>query len=336
MIRARPRHGFTLIELLVVIAIIAVLIGLLVPAVQKVREAANRMACTNNLKQQAVALLNHHDVRGTFPPGGMNTGQNGTRCYTTWAIEILPYIEQESLYRLYRQDRFNEDPVNRPVFQSRVKTYDCPSDLLAGRLEIPASGPHQNQQFMHGSYRAVSGRTNITVGHGRWDTFEPWLWPGGRMDPAYRGPLHATAATYNGVPAQTAVHAGTGQSVSTLGGPERIANITDGTSNTFMVGECTFIDTTRRATFWAYSYASYNQSSITVESRTLTNSYVRCATTPGLHADQTCKAAFGSMHPNGLNFVMCDGSVRFVSYNADVNLLANMATIANGEAAQIP
>jgi prepilin-type processing-associated H-X9-DG protein len=103
-----------------------------------------------------------------------------------------------------------------------------------------------------------------------------------------------------------------------------------------MVGELTFIDKPvnegqRRATFWAYTYASYNQSSVTVESRTLTNSLEKCRRTPGLQGDQLCKAAFGSNHTNGLNFVFCDGSVKFVSYNVDINLLANTATIQGGE-----
>ena len=137
----RRDRAFTLIELLVVIAIIAILIALLVPAVQKVREAAARTSCANNLHQIGLGLHSHHDSRGSFPPGGMQTGANGTSCYTNWAIEILPYIEQGDLYKLYTQSALNESTGNRTVGQKRVKAYECASDLIAGTLEIPASGP---------------------------------------------------------------------------------------------------------------------------------------------------------------------------------------------------
>src|SRR3954467_10177143 len=93
----RPRRAFTLVELLVVIAIIAVLIGLLLPAVQKVREAANRAKCQNNLKQIGIGMHNYESSFGTLPPG---VGQNGC-CWGTWMVPILPYIEQNDLFKRY-------------------------------------------------------------------------------------------------------------------------------------------------------------------------------------------------------------------------------------------
>jgi prepilin-type N-terminal cleavage/methylation domain-containing protein/prepilin-type processing-associated H-X9-DG protein len=306
----RAREAFTLIELLVVIAIIAILIALLVPAVQKVREAAARTQCSNNLKQIGVGLHNYHGVYHRFPPGSITEGGCcSTLSKTNWAIEILPFIEQESLYRQYDPTQFNEAPVPSPnavVRTQRIEAYVCPADNTG--LFIPSnpeSGPGSTELYMPGSYKAMSGKSDGN------DWFDD---SSCALPKHWRGALHSTWSTG-------------GQKLA----PEKIANITDGTSNTLMVGEYASRSHPNRRTFWAYAYTAYAQSSAVPESRTLLNDYDLCVSIGGAGGSNPCKRGWGSFHSgNVINFLRCDGSVRSLTPAIDLTVFTNLATI-NGD-----
>jgi prepilin-type N-terminal cleavage/methylation domain-containing protein/prepilin-type processing-associated H-X9-DG protein len=309
--RSSGSNGFTLIELLVVIAIIGILIALLLPAVQKVRAAAQRLSCGNNLKQIGLALLNYHDAYNEFPPGGITSGDLYTdESYATWTIYILPFLEQDNLQKAYNFSEFNESAANEFVRNSFVKAYACPADA-SGPFEpaVPDSGPAHTMglTYMQGTYRGVSGKSD---GEAFFDSDSQSV----VLPKEWRGPLHAVAA-FAGLTA------------------ERIAAITDGTSNTLLAGEYATRTHPSRRTFWAYTYTSYNQSSTIAQSRTLLNDYDRCIAIGGAGGDNSCKRSWGSFHPGGVNFVLCDGSVRLISLSIDMELFAGLGTIGGGEVA---
>jgi prepilin-type N-terminal cleavage/methylation domain-containing protein len=138
----RRRSGFTLIELLVVVAIIGVLISLLLPAVQKVREAANRTSCLNNLKQIGLAAHNYHDTFRRLPPGQTDTRFSALS-------KLLPFMEQDNLYKMIDFNAVDFDPVNQPAISVNISMFRCPSDVAENPL--PQLGGATNYMANKGS-----------------------------------------------------------------------------------------------------------------------------------------------------------------------------------------
>jgi len=269
----RTRPGFTLIELLVVIAIIAILIGLLLPAVQKVREAAARSKCTNNLKQLGIGLHAYHDVNNGFPAGWKTKGvSNDPNGYWGWSVALLPFVEQQNLYNQLNPNTQTLKAAFQTqlgALQTPLSVFMCPSDTVAPL--------NNNRPFT----QMVSGQSvQIAISN----------YPGNGGNNGDTGIIQADRQI-------------------------RFADLVDGTSNTLAVGERKSKDGAFAALWVGFSDASGETDGGSNGAQGCVRGYTYYrmpdgATNTGVTAPDL---AFSSMHPNGANFALCDGSVRYIS-----------------------
>jgi len=326
------RKAFTLIELLVVIAIIAVLVGLLVPAVQKVREAANRMSCSNNLKQLGLAAHNHASTENGFLPYGMVRNQTSTnpspgfpnpselgtayRC-AIWHL-LLPYVEQDALFKRWNFTNFNANNiapggttswVGDHFFIQKVKTYICPSNP-GDALNKSFSGSGSNQYFT-GSYLASGG----TRGYPRW-------------------------STGNAVPSLFQFQDGAFNQNTRY----KLTDLIDGTSNTLLFGERHYFDPvfdagpptvpfSDRIGNWGWTWFGAQGDCFFGTSAPINFKWSAATPRTQVAFDDRINAA-GSGHSGGSNFCLGDGSVRFLAENMNAVAYRAMGTRAGGEVVQ--
>jgi prepilin-type N-terminal cleavage/methylation domain-containing protein/prepilin-type processing-associated H-X9-DG protein len=303
--QSRPvRRGFTLIELLVVIAIITILIGLLLPALQQAREAARRMQCTNNLKQVALAASNYHDVYGCFPQGVQFTYDFSTSGHH---VALLPYLEQVPLFNAMNFNWIIPWSAANSTFGGPVRpsVYVCPSDTMGTQVDPFDEALYFPPGYFYFYYNSIPLAYTSYVGNsGTW----------------FRQSLYSQAILNqsNGLFFRNQGSPGPGLPGPTSWNAVRIADITDGTSNTISHGEHTLAllateDRISNGPTWSCGW--YGDTLFTSFYPLNPQNKVQ-----NVYGDGLTEAYLGgasSGHPGGANFAMADGSVRFIKDTSD-------------------
>jgi prepilin-type N-terminal cleavage/methylation domain-containing protein/prepilin-type processing-associated H-X9-DG protein len=346
---SRSRKGFTLIELLVVIAIIAILIGLLLPAVQKIREAANRMKCTNNMKQIALGNMNYESAYGTFVPGVSRTGC----CWGTWMVPILPYMEQDNMFKGYvnfggldnggglppptdTTRRYSQGVNVTNVTSKRISSFLCPSDLpkKIGSITLHNYVLNAGNTSFYQVSVPVNCTGGSTIGANGCVTFggAPFGW--------YEDP-NALAAGGDSSPTD---YVGGNASLGMMGRPRPIADITDGTSNTLCVSEVVANphpgSDYRGFSWWGGGAGFVTYQTPNNHSATDVMTGANCGNIPAgtlFPCTMTSTTTLPRMqlarsrHTGGVNAALCDGSVRFFRDSIDLAIWRSLGTSQGGE-----
>jgi prepilin-type N-terminal cleavage/methylation domain-containing protein len=332
--KSRGKSAFTLIELLVVIAIIAILIGLLLPAVQKVREAAARSQCQNNLKQLSLAVHSYHDAAGFFPPVRI-AGADG---WATWCVLVLPYIEQDNVFRQWNiQLKYSaQTPAAR---EAQIKTLLCPSRRTTGKLSMAEGFDHLAATVP--PWDTTSTQYRFSVANNPAGALTDYAGCVGD----FRGSNNVlTGAWFNNtsngvmiignVTSTPAQGAGTNATpIPTFFGSVRMASVTDGTSNTMMIGE-KHVPRGGLGRSLAGDGPAFSGSWTTFAGRIAgiedTLGKGPDDLTPSTSGDGFFARKFGSWHPGVCQFAFTDGSVRMLRNTLDTTTLRALSGRSDG------
>lgn len=297
---AHTRPGFTLIEVLVVISIIAILVTLLLPAVQKVRASAANAQCFNNMRQIGLAFHNHEGVKGYLPPyATKNAPKHG------WAVYLLPYLEQDAVHAQYDYTQTWSNVANRPAKKNVIPTFQCPSFGKNPRFDTTT------QPSFAANPAAVSDYAPISVANGL----------------AYYLGLATTPVP----PADQVKNNWTGALM--LDEVTKLSSILDGTSRTILIAEDgnrpnriqknVIVGTNVSGAGWADDGAAFALDGTDTATATITRGpcVLNCTNANEIY----------SQHRNGCNFVLCDGSAQFIRNEIDPAILLGIVTRRNGD-----